>query len=60
MSQRLESDTVAVQCRGKGVLELSNTDLDAAEAINITVDIAATKKCLEFFHNFWREISKLR
>ena len=60
VSQRLESDTVAVQCRGKGVLELSNTDVNAAEAINITVDIAATKKCLELFHNFWREILKLR
>ena len=60
VSQRMESDTVAVQCRGKGVLELSNTDVDTAEAINITVDIAATKKCLEFFHNFWREILKLR
>ena len=56
---RSDIGVVLVQCRGKGVLKLSEKDPGAAEATSLSVNIAATKRCLEFVHSFWREISNL-
>ena len=42
----LESGPVGVVCRGKRNLELSESDVDAAEAVNLTVEVASSRKCI--------------
>ena len=46
---RLENGSVTMTCKGKGVLEVSDSDAESAETVNLIVNIVGTFKCREFF-----------
>ena len=49
-------DPVRVTCKGAGFLEFSESDADSVQSDTLTVDIAGTRKCREFFYRYLEQL----
>ncbi|OQV25003.1 hypothetical protein BV898_01211 [Hypsibius exemplaris] len=56
LSRLTGAGPIAVNCRGNRVIELSDTDTMGSEATSLSVEIAPTVECREFFSSFVNQL----